>query len=340
MKIFLDVYLDNNLGDDLMIMGLMDRFPNHTYYAVSEVPEVLKTYSNYTNVKFIAYKDKRKIAIECDVYITLGGSVFQFKSLKSLINRFRKISILKSAKRKGAKILTIGSNVGPFDIPLSTKALNMELKLNDYITVRDKYSYDYVKKVFDNVSYADDIVFEMLERENLMKKDSIGISTYTIMNDNEMNEKLKNAYLKFVDQCFVDDNDVKIYLFAFDTLNENDLECALFIKDNRPEYNITIVSYMGNKDEFLNIFKRCGKLLAMRFHSAILAEIYNIPYTPIAYSNKMSNYISDSYSRKCLDILDFIDNSITPSEFNDNLIELKYRCEYIKGHIELLNDFI
>ncbi len=52
------------------------------------------------------------------------------------------IKILKliKLKNKGIKIATLGSNLGPFSSKVGTKLTEWELRQNDLVTVRDKYS--------------------------------------------------------------------------------------------------------------------------------------------------------------------------------------------------------
>ena len=51
-------------------------------------------------------------------------------------------------------------------------------------------------------------------------------------------------------------------------------------------------------------------MIAIRFHSAILSDIYKIPFLPIVYSNKMQNLLDD---------MNFKGRSIDLNNLNDNL---------------------
>ncbi|WP_353963343.1 polysaccharide pyruvyl transferase family protein [Tepidibacillus marianensis] len=75
-----------------------------------------------------------------DVYLSIGGSIFQILTRKHQILRMIKILKLIKLKNKGIKIATLGSNLGPFSSKVGTKLTEWELRQNDLVTVRDKYS--------------------------------------------------------------------------------------------------------------------------------------------------------------------------------------------------------
>lgn len=50
---------------------------------------------------------------------------------------------------------------------------------------------------------------------------------------------------------------------------------------------------MGDEQLFLSQFEACERMVAIRFHSAILSDIFKIPFLPIVYSNKMRNLLED-----------------------------------------------
>ncbi len=343
MKIFLDVYLDNNLGDDIMVKGVLNKYLKHQFYTVSDNDSVHKTYEENQNLTFISKKDKSSIMNEVDVYLTLGGSVFLFRKPANLVFRLKKIMSILKAKRNGAKIITVGSNLGPFNVIGGEMLTRYELSKNDDIAVRDSNSYEYIKQhVGNQVVFSDDIVFELLEEDLVREmKEVVGISCFTPSGTQEVIDSLVNEYIQISDDILKNDKNVRISLFAFDTLKENDLVVAEMVLSRVCDpTRVTIVPYIGDVEKFLEKFSQCSKMLAVRFHSAILAEIFKIPFYPIAYSNKMENYIKDSYSLSTLSIEEFSEKGLRYTEFCNTLIDVSSRQDVIKKNIELLDKYL
>ncbi|NLC39851.1 MAG: hypothetical protein GX763_02915, partial [Clostridiaceae bacterium] len=57
--------------------------------------------------------------------------------------------------------------------------------------------------------------------------------------------------------------------------------------------NIEIIPYLGDETYFLEQYQACERMIAIRFHAAVLADIFEIPFLPVSYSNKMSNFLVD-----------------------------------------------
>lgn len=340
MKVYLDVYLDNNLGDDIMIKGILDRYENHSFTAVSTMPEVIDTYKNNLNIKFIHPDNRLSNILESDVYMTLGGSVFQFNTFRCLLSRIKKLVFIRRAKKRGVTILTVGSNLGPFNVRFGKSLSRLELKMNDHIIVRDKFSYDFIKKnVGKNVTLSDDIVFELVKQESIAKSDIVGVSCFNPVNHPEIKDDLINSYTNFIFNVLEETNN-SVYLFAFDTLSEDDLEIANQINKRVKSDRLKVIPYNGDSDEFLSVFKQCSSILSVRFHSAVLAEIFGIPFYPISYANKMTNYISDSYKKNCLKLSLFSSNGLSYSEFKKDLLNITEREIFKPNSLKKLDEFM
>ena len=314
MKIYLDVYLDNNLGDDLMISILADMFKEHEFFISSSNTLLNVSFKNYKNVNFISSISEKTFLSDLNVYITLGGSVFQIKGFLNKLHRIKKILYLISLKFRKIKIATIGCNIGPLQGLTGILIAVFELKLNNLVTVRDKTSYEFLKKWgINNSFYGQDIVYN-LDTSKLVTKvqrHGLGISAYRSIVQPNINLP---AYIKLAE---IADEYIKIYgenvyLFAFDTETENDLSAAQNIK-LRSKYpdKIFIVPYLGNSDEVIVEINRRRHFIAIRFHSIILCNILSIPMIPISYSLKTENMLKDinfNNSIKTLQKIDELDS--------------------------------
>src|SRR5699024_1305305 len=87
-----------------------------------------------------------------------------------------------------------------------------------------------------------------------------------------------------------------VRIFSFNPKSQQDHFFAKKIKKEVPELyhkSIELVDYTGDVNRFLEEISGCSKFVAVRFHSAIIAYIFSIPFLPIVYSNKTENFLND-----------------------------------------------
>lgn len=294
MKIMVDAYLDNNLGDDLMIKLIAKHFSMHHFYLYSDNPAMINTFADTANITLRATALQKKDLKAIDVYLSLGGSIFQLLNWKYYYFRLKKVLLLKQLKRDKKKVVTLGSNLGPFGSKIGIKIAELELRQNDLITVRDQASYQLIQSFrgIDNCHLAEDIVYN-LHDDLAEKRSGLGISAYRSIKENENNEENYRALAKISD-AYTQRTGKKVYLFAFDSGNEDDIAAANAIcRLCKHKDQVVVVPYLGNHQAFLQAFKSCERMIAIRFHAAVLSDYYHIPFLPVAYSNKMENLTAD-----------------------------------------------
>lgn len=299
MKIVLNAYLDNNLGDDLMIRLFAEHFANDTIYLQVDNSTLKKPFEDISNIQFFETQSLYEYLAIADIHVTIGGSLFTLSNYKTWIFFLKRIKISHFLHRKKIKSALIGCNLGPFDKHnIGFQLAKLELKYKDLVTVRDSESYDllYKNKNFRNkVEYYPDIVFShKINKNEKLERKSLGISAYRSLDSKIDNQKTyKN--LSIIADRYIEKYKRKVYIFAFDCERENDLVAAEYIKkySKYKEY-IEIIPYLGDMDEVKNKMRYCEAMIAVRFHSAILSGVLNIPFWAISYSNKMKNLMIDN----------------------------------------------
>lgn len=298
MKVMLFAYLDNNIGDDLMLKLISERFPDFKFYFYTSNTVVKNTLNQFENFISRDPIDRNEDLIYVDAILSIGGSIFNdLNTIRGKLARIRKILFLKKAKNKGKKIITLGCNLGPYNDQLGVFLTLFELKMNSLVTVRDRASFDLIdsNRKLNNLHLADDIVYNLdfyLAKE---LKSGLGISAFRSTHIGENNYQNYQALAKIADE-YIKKNNKIVKIFAFDSETENDLAAAHHILELIENKNmVKIVSYIGNVDNFLSEFSSCECQIAIRFHSAILSDIFKIPFYPIAYSNKMKEFIGDKF---------------------------------------------
>lgn len=325
MKIAVDAYLDNNLGDDLMIKLLAGHFPQHRFFLYSNLSVVENTFRCVDNV-VVKKLEERPVDLEtADAYITIGGSLFQLATPRQKYWRLKKLIRLRKIRRKQTKIVTLGSNFGPYSGKLGVKLTEWEMRKNDLITVRDKEAEGFLRqfKKVNNYHLVDDIVYNLAEIYKAQQPERIGlgISAYRSIRSPEHNYSNYKCLAALADS-YIKKTGKKVKLFAFDCERENDLSAAYHIYDLAEEKKkIEIIPYLGCEQSFLEQFESCERMVAIRFHSAVLADVFEIPFLPVVYSNKMRNFLDDrGYSGSCFEIKE-LNLDLDPARLADTIIK-------------------
>jgi colanic acid/amylovoran biosynthesis protein len=297
MNIIVSAYLDNNIGDDLMLKLLAQRFTEHEFYLYTNKSVITKTFESFANV-FVKPLHCQKIDIkQSKVFLTIGGSLFvDLNTFRGQINRIRRIFYIKKLKRLGKKIVTLGCNLGPYTGKIGLLLTKWELRNNNLVTVRDIESLNIIKRMRSVKNYylGNDIVYNFKkEKIDDPKSIGLGISAYRSLKNGEINIKNYIQLAKIADN-YIEKTEKNVGIFAFDSEFENDVSAAhhIYAQSNRKD-KISIYTYLGDSEVFIENISKCEKFIAIRFHSAILADILNIPFYPIVYSNKMDNLLND-----------------------------------------------
>ncbi|GIO19649.1 hypothetical protein J18TS1_27490 [Oceanobacillus oncorhynchi subsp. incaldanensis] len=306
-KIMINAYTNLNLGDDLFIKILIERYPNTKFilYAPKKYKEIFKNNKNIKiyNKDNIVYRAfdlifrqlrlnftiKDLIANKANAIVKIGGSIF----IQNKGWNIKNISRSLIPKRK--PIFVIGANFGPYtDENFYKFHYNLFQNYTD-VCFRDSKSRDLFKDL-NNVRQADDVVFQLEGVKTLYSKNSIVISVIkpSIRDslkeyDNIYYNKLKDIITYYVN------NNYTVNMLSF-CCNEKDDEAIKKIKNLLPDKIKKHVKgnyYNGDINNFLEIISSAKYVIATRFHAMILGWVYNKPVFPICYSEKMNNVLND-----------------------------------------------
>lgn len=308
-KYLLRAYLDNNIGDDLMVEIFTSNAKDSTFYIKSNAFELLGYENRFSNVKKIPNNIVSQILLlfKYDAFITIGGSMFQEPNnknkryIKHIIRssyNFSKVlltNILFKLSKK--KVFIIGCNVGPIYSKWFHMLFKMIFKTSDYTTVRDRQSYEllYSMRVKpSNVFLAPDMVHQFLSIPFQLQRDNgikIGISVIDLKHD-DLNKNYISFLLSMITAMKNSNSDISFYIYSFNTGFEDDRVISESLAAQiDSSFNVKSIVYTGDIQNFLSIFKLMDYVICSRFHSIILAMNFNIPILPISYSEKTNNYL-------------------------------------------------
>jgi len=159
-KYFIQGYLNNNLGDDLMISFLKNN--------------ILKYDKNALIITLKNRHDLFNALYSSNYFIRIGGSLYQEfkynnnkKGISEIYSFFKLLKFIKREKNR-SKIIFINNSIGPIITKdFEKKAANL-CKQADFISVRDKYSYDFLNEKGIKSHFYPDSIFLLYE---LLNKD-------------------------------------------------------------------------------------------------------------------------------------------------------------------------
>ena len=347
-KIFVDIYLAFNLGDDLFLDILAKKYYNVEFtvnYVGKEYDEFISKYPNVKRRKYgiidkilqkLKVKDTltnyKKISEEFDAVLFIGGSIFRdeeyheslYKDRVRLINEFEKLN---------KPIFILGSNFGPYKREKFLEDYKKFFERCEDVCFRDKYSYELYKKI-KSVRYAPDIVFQ-LNLDKYKKENNKNIIGFSIIDVNHKDglSKYENQYLESTIKSIeiLTNLGYKCCLMSF-CEKEGDLSVIKKIKEklsNNVQKNITIYEYNGNLEEAFEVISNFKLFIAARFHANIIAQLLEIPILPVIYSDKIYNMLKDINLDNLMinmgNLNDMYDKSILERAFKNkaNLYDIK-----------------
>lgn len=301
-------YTAFNLGDDLFIKVLCERYPDTQFTILA--PRMYKiTFKDLKNLRvyasdsillrginFLFKKIKRpnfvqKLLVKhSDGIVHIGGSIFmEAKYWKEYFDKAETI------RDKSKPYFLLGANFGPFtDDEYYQKHKELFKEYTD-ICFREEYSYQLFKDL-RNVRLAPDIIFQLTLSEALVKQNYVAISVIKPSSkglgsyDLLYYEKMKEVAIHCIQQGF----DVHFLSFCE---HEGDQEAIEHIIDLLPKELVSRTRthlYKTNIKEILSVISESSFVVASRFHAMILGWVADKPVFPIAYSNKMINVMQDA----------------------------------------------
>jgi colanic acid/amylovoran biosynthesis protein len=299
-RVYVYAYTEMNLGDDLFIKVLCERYPDVKFYIMAKVKNS-KPFDNIKNLvvipkipwidglltKFKVKKSingliQRKISFFCDAIVCIGGSLFKTHQFKNRIVHDKPFFVL-------------GSNFGPYTDDGFIQSFKSIFSSLDDICFRDEYSYRLFSDLI-NVRKEADVVFSYKAKYKIKELDKVTISVINLNSRPELAKYQKEYIEKIVEiaKKFLDNN-YAVTLMGFCTA-EGDSEIINKIMENMILKNNKCIEkyiYKGNINEALDIIQESKIIVGSRFHAMILGWLFYKKVYPIIYSEKSLNVMND-----------------------------------------------
>lgn len=326
MKIFLDVYLKQNLGDDIFVKMFLDRYDEDIYTYTKDGAYIindsrLKIYHGpiyrALNIllKLITFKKigiKEILARKADVSVMLGGSLF----IESKHPNFS----LKSP------YYVLGSNFGPYQTDKYLKKYTKIFSNAEDVCFREQHSKE-LFKLLPNVRATTDIVLSLdVSKFNITNSKNVLISVINCKRklDDTYTKDYENKIIEIIDKMINKGYEITLMSFCKNECDEITIENIINKMSNKDYINkINKFYYNGNIDEALNIIASSEIIFGSRFHANILGMVFGKTVIPISYDNKTINLLKDiGFKGKQFDIRNM--NEFNVSNLNDDDLNYKY----------------
>ena len=336
MEIFVKGYWNSNLGDDLFLKTLCERYPDENFNVlankdatttINEIPNLNITVKNIfdkiftiTSSRIVAYSniasfDKEyRLAKKNDIVCEIGGSIFKMpqNGMGYLFSQREKISSLDNP------YLIVGSNFGPYFHKYQIENYKRLFSKCYGVVFRDKKSYSLFKNN-RNISFAPDVILSMNTSEN--KIDQSSLSNYVLISvidpSNRFDESIARYYYNYLISLtsYYISKDILVVLMSFCD-NEGDLNFAQRISQKLNSKNLKIYNHQ-NIEASLRMIQNAKKIIATRYHAMILGWLYQIPTFAICYDTKMSNVIKNFFpDQESLSIKELNSTNFIPPKFS------------------------
>lgn len=319
MKVFVKLFAKKNLGDDLFLKILLERYPDHIFTIIAS-EDYKKIFSNYDNLEVINDSNldlkssfsakiisflKRKLFpkfyssglrtklklkfketfMQYDCFVSIGGSIFmQPKVHPAYID----VEYYKLVIESFTKVFFLGCNFGPHKTDDYVDSYSQIFKKSTDVCFRDSKSKSLFSEL-DNVRCHSDIVFDLNVPNVSRIENSIGFSIISPRNNVDRQLYIKK-YAELIEEC--QSRGLSVYLISFCSI-QNDDKTIDSIIELLSDRNVNRLFYDGDINSFLEVYGSIESIFCGRFHAIILSLIFKQKILPVVYSSKMTNVLSD-----------------------------------------------
>lgn len=218
-----------------------------------------------------------------------------------------------SSKILFKRIFFVGVGISDLKYKSSYIMLNLITKLSSGFYIRDIEAEKILRKanvVEKRFQLTADLAYSLkhLKKKSDKTGDNKRINIGITMVDNAFyNKKIQGAIIEYIALLKNINYEFEVHFIPFHEMSAdcdntiNDSKVMIKIKQELSEENIIIEEQIGEK--FDKVYESLDLVIGMRFHSLVLAAIYEIPFIGINHDNKIVG-ICKSYDMPSVDVKD------------------------------------
>lgn len=203
---------------------------------------------------------------EAEELVLLGGL---FQDLTSIRSSFYYFLVILFAKILGKRVRFLATGIGPLKANITKLITKLSYKLADEVSVRDKFSADFLEKAEIKHKLVPDLAFSFEYDETKVNKDKLPSGKHEIISINPFLSPVIASATKQAPKS-------KPLEIICENSQEPSSENFIYTKDY-------------NAHELIYILKNhCKSLVTQRFHLAVLAKIAGIEYSTTNDAHKVN----------------------------------------------------
>lgn len=286
----------------VLLRKLNQIYPSADFSVLSPNPVVVPSEVE-DKVKFVKpkYFSVANELSKSSIFVIGGGThLFDYgDKVKALKMQLRILILILYAKSLAKKVYLIGNGIGPLNTTWGKTLVRIICTLSDYISVRDRRSYDYLVnwKVDSKSSLAFDMAVLLnssIRDENNLNRNEIktlGISLTPVFNlyHNSKNQDvfMVNKISESINNWIIKDPQLEIRLFVFHGgSRDDDIRITKLLKEKLNSDQVKIIPYNPDPKSFLREVGYCDFFIGMKYHSNVFAYMNHLPLVIIEYHQK------------------------------------------------------
>lgn len=287
-----------NLGDDLILRGLMKKYPDDELIVFCGRPEVVTRDFGLVAARFFPggvksilrswtqegraeLQKSRELLRTVDEVVIGGGGILVDRHWKAIFLWWRQLREI----HKSGKPTSFLANSFELRRAWTRRLFEPFFRSAKSISVRDKASQEFIRSLDLEAELVKDLAWEVQDLGGMEgrygpkeKKIALALCRWGL------GESQLQALRNFVQQRRADG--YEIVGLAFQTFGDDDRE--VFAKlDPRIPVKIGI-------EAVLTALRSAELLIGMRYHAVLLAQKYGIPTIALSYQDKVSNLMQES----------------------------------------------
>lgn len=312
-KVVLFACIEKNIGDDLFIYVIANRYKKCNfiisseadYGSLKELPNLvfddnLKEwikYNNYTSrnpfkelIRICYLKKYTALIGHFDVATYIVGNAFKNKKYKG--NKDSRW--IKERVNLSDKFYLLSTNFGPYTDDRWVKDCEHVFQNITDICFRDYNSYNIFRSLPAS-RYKPDAILSIGRKKHL-KCNYVVVSMIDCSFSERPDDiqKKRDAFenkIKTIVNHYLSIGK-KVVLLNSNTVQDLPASQRVYDSVNDPD-NLSIFNYLGNLESVFELYSNAEYVIATRLHTIILAWIYSIPVLPIVYDIKVKGLLNE-----------------------------------------------
>lgn len=371
-NVLLKIYPELNLGDDLFLKIILERYPEVYFYVLANKHRYKDFEKKFQNLHIIdrleninvldrlLLKFSKKLSVKkqgsifrnflkkqhgsilknMDCFVTIGGSMFIEKSDSIFQSNVQYYKFINASLPNIPKFY-LGCNFGPYySNEFVDDFRNIFSEATD-LSFRDVSSKDILK--LPEIRINPDIVFGMHYQKNKRMSDAVGLvlvdPRVKMPNDKVDYTNYIDTISKLIRSLQEKGKVVSLFSFCKSEKDEDLINEIISLGIDK----LQVVFYEGNIDGFLEEYSKMEFMVCGRFHSMILSMLHGQKILPLIYSEKMTNILSDvNFEGRTVNITNL--NKASISEYLELLDTNEYNAKLVQkgaeSHFEILDKYL